>query len=73
MNKQKVIKKLENMIEIVKDENVYITSVRNWERPDIEKVVAESDKGKQIVGLSEVGKNIEIDIDMEYIKHKEVE
>lgn len=73
MNKQKVIEQLENMIEIVKDENVYITSVTKWERPDIEKVIAESDKGEQIVGLSEIGKNIDIDIDMEYIKHKEVE
>ena len=73
MNKSKVIKQLEQLIEVVKDENNYITSVTNREMPDVEKVIAHSDKGAQVVGLKEVGKNIYIDIDVEYIEYKNVD
>ena len=73
MNKSKVIKQLEKLIEVVKDENNYITGVTNREMTDVEKVVAHSDKGDQVVGLKEVGKNVDIDIDIEYVEYKNID
>ena len=73
MNKSKVIKQLEQLIEVVKDENNYITNVTNREMPDVEKVVAHSDKGAQVVGLKEVGKNVNIDMYIEYVEYKNID
>ena len=73
MNKSKVIKQLEQLIEVVKDENNYIIGVTNREMTDVEKVVAHSDKGDQVIGLKEVGKNVDIDIDIEYVEYKNID
>lgn len=73
MKKSELIKKLETIIETIKDDNNYIVNVWEKEGTDIEKVTVESDEGSQVVGLKEVGKDIDIDISIEYVNHKMIE
>jgi hypothetical protein len=72
MKKQDVIKKLEAIIEAVKDENVYVEDVYERETADIETVTAHAGEYKKVVGLKEVGKSIDIDINLRYVEEQNV-
>lgn len=71
MNKHKVIKQLEEVIEILRDDNNYITGSDFRTNLDIER--ATGNPGNTLLSINEVGKNINIDIDVEYKKHKSID
>lgn len=68
MNKQEVISKLKDYIEVLEDDNVRLDSVTLRSIPDYTEVKA----GDELLDFAKSGENFDIDFDVTYINRVDV-